>query len=134
MSTNPVRAYLAERGCSEAIVRGGLRGLASRWEHVVEEVSEGYSLGLDDYRNDLDVRDILAGALAVAPGAERAPLRERLERADERFRALTEETGSLWGETVARERGLDPVHTWWYFRRPTKPGRTLARELSARKL
>ena len=131
MTKDPVRAYLAGRGCSAELTKGGLHGLASRWEHVVDEVEEGYALGLDDYLNDMDLRDILEGALGVASGADLGTMRARVDRADERLRALTRESKPLWGEDIAREHGHDPVHTWWYFRRPKRPGRVLSRDLSS---
>ena len=33
--------------------------LFERWRKFVEEVESGYKLGLEDYRNDLDIRGIL---------------------------------------------------------------------------
>ncbi len=39
--------------------RGG-EGLVRRWRDFVAQVEKGYPLGLDDYRNDLDVRTLIA--------------------------------------------------------------------------
>jgi len=42
------------------VVRSGRAGLIKRWSEFVGEVEKGYRLGLEDYRNDLDLRGILA--------------------------------------------------------------------------
>jgi hypothetical protein len=53
---------------------------------------------ITDWLNDLDLRGIVAGALAVAPGSERDAVRRPLDRADDAFRAATLEFHqSLWG-------------------------------------
>jgi hypothetical protein len=48
------------------------------WREFVEQVEQGYSLGLEDYRNDLDVRAILA--VANAEDHEVLALDERLKK------------------------------------------------------
>jgi len=52
--------YLRDNGYPEHIVKGGRRGLVERWNKFVEDVKKGYKLGLEDYRNDLDLRGIIA--------------------------------------------------------------------------
>ncbi len=59
-NSDPVRRKLQERGAPEHIVRDGGEGLVRRWRQFVEQVEKGYSLGLDDYRNDLDIRTLIA--------------------------------------------------------------------------
>ena len=51
--------YLRENGSPPHIVRGGRAGLIDRWQKFVAEVEGGYPLGLEDYRNDLDLRGII---------------------------------------------------------------------------
>jgi hypothetical protein len=51
--------YLRENGSPPHIVRGGRAGLIERWQKFVSEVDEGYRFGLEDYRNDLDLRGII---------------------------------------------------------------------------
>ena len=55
--------------------------LIAKWKKIVEQIENGYSLGLYDYRNDLDVRSLLAEA-----GGPPSPL---LDELDARFRAAT---------------------------------------------
>ena len=73
-----VHEYLVENGYPEHVVREGRAGLVRKWREFVEQVERGYSLGLEDYRNDLDVRAILAQA--GAEDAEIFVLDERLKK------------------------------------------------------
>ena len=52
--------YLRENGYPEHVVKAGRRGLVERWNKFVDSVSHGYKLGLEDYRNDLDLRGIIS--------------------------------------------------------------------------
>jgi hypothetical protein len=75
---NAVSRKLRERGAAEHIVREGAEGLIARWRNFVAQVEGGYQLGLEDYRNDLDIRSLIAfTALDCEVASE-----------DERFRRL----------------------------------------------
>jgi hypothetical protein len=124
-----VRQFLRRQGCSGSVVKGGLDGLLGHWESVVEAIAAGYDLTLHDYRHDMDVRDLLRGAVEVAYGEERQRADRRLQDVDGRFRELTVECGPVWGEDVAEEHGHDPDDQWWYFRRPKQPGPDFEEEL-----
>lgn len=60
MTDREMQEYLRENGYPEHVVRAGKAGLIERWRKFVEEVERGYKLGLEDYRNDLDLRGIIA--------------------------------------------------------------------------
>lgn len=60
MTDEEMAAYLRENGYPEHIVRAGRAGLIDRWAKFVAEVERGYRFGLEDYRNDLDLRGIIA--------------------------------------------------------------------------
>jgi hypothetical protein len=129
---DPVREYLRERGCGEHVVESGLEGLVENWEKTARQVEEGYSLTLDDYLNDLDARQLIADAMAVAVDQQRAAINARLDRADEKMRSLTEPTEvCLWGEEVAKEEGWTAEENWWYFARPIKAGAELLADIDA---
>jgi len=118
---DPVRDFLEERGCPQHVVEGGLPDLAESWEQMIEEVSKGYALTLDDYLNDLDVRQLLDEALKIAPAALQKEIRERVRRADQKMRTLVEPAGKcLWGSEVAETEGWTPEGNWWFFSRPRK--------------
>ena len=125
-----VAEFLRKRGCPEHVVRGGLRGLAESWEEVVRSIEEGYSLGLDDYLNDLDGRQLLEEALAVAPAQEKKTALQRVRRADAKMQTLVRPSGRcLWGDETARQEGWTARKNWWYFSIPVNPGEELLNEL-----
>jgi hypothetical protein len=124
-----VRQYLRRRGVSASVVKGGLEGLVDRWDSVVDAVREGYDLTMPDYVNDIDLREVLRGALEVAPGSERQRAEQRVSQLDRSFRDLTVDCGPVCGEEIAAENGLDPVDQWWYYRRPRRPGPDFEEEL-----
>jgi hypothetical protein len=127
---DPVTEYLAERGVAARVIEGGVAGLADRWEAIVDALEEGYDLTLDDWLNDMDLRDILAGALSVAPATLRTAVSAQVAESDRRFLAATLPTGGpLWGEEIAAEEGHDSATQPWFFRRPKRPGPELAGEL-----
>jgi hypothetical protein len=76
MNDAEMAAYLRENGYPEHIVRAGRKGLIERWGKFVTEVEHGYKLGLYDYRNDLDLRGIIA---MLGIDAEVAELDRRFE-------------------------------------------------------
>jgi hypothetical protein len=118
-SKDPVCDFLKKHGCPAHVVARGLEGLLAAWEKTASEVARGYGLGLDDYLNDADGREILDKALQAAESAERNALLPRLEAADRMIRRHLKPAGPcLWGEEEALERGWTPKRNWWYFRRP----------------
>jgi ketosteroid isomerase-like protein len=124
---DPIRRYLADRGVRDDLVTDGLDGLVRRWAAIVGEVAHGYELTLDDYRNDMDVRDIIAGVLPLATGTQRQAVEKQLADADRRLRDVTTVSSSLWGDSDADGAAAE---RWWYFRKPRKPGRALAADLA----
>lgn len=70
--------YLRENGYPEHICRAGRKGLVELWKRFVQDVAKGYKLGLEEYRNDLDVRALI----------EQVGLEKEVEEADARFEAL----------------------------------------------
>ena len=84
--TDPELAeYLRENGYPEHLVRSGRAGLLAKWAAFVTSVEHGYKVGLEDYRNDLDLRAILALAgLDAAAKADDERLRRMLTATDKR--------------------------------------------------
>ncbi|MFN0087200.1 MAG: hypothetical protein ACKVX9_17565 [Blastocatellia bacterium] len=116
---DPVREYLREKGCAAHVIDGGLEGMVEGWEQIAQSVENGYSLGLDDYLNDMDIRQLIEESLSVATAAQRDAICDRVERADEQMRSLVERAeGCLWGDEVAEEEGWTARNNWWYFTRP----------------
>lgn len=126
-----VQRILAERGCPDDLVRGGLPALVEKWGAIVRSVEEGYAFGLDDLLNDMDLRDAIAAALAVASADDAARVNAALPPLDARLRQASVVTGCLWGEDVEEDDGLDPGREWWYYLRPAQLNDELAGELAA---
>lgn len=127
-----VHALLVARGAAEHVVKGGIGGLVRSWERTARAYERGVDSDLDELRNDLDARQILAGVLLEVPdGASEAEL-VRIEAADERVRAhATLEGPCVWGSVLARKERWTRSANWWYFARPRKLGAELERELDA---
>ncbi len=76
LTDEQIEEYLSENGSPPHVVRAGRAGLIRRWSEFVDEVEKGYRLGLDDYRNDLDLRGIMATlGLDDDPGVQQADQR-----------------------------------------------------------
>lgn len=130
MIADPVRSMLQARGCPPEVVDGGLPGLERSWTGIVDSIAAGYDLTLDDYLNDMDLRDLLAAAQDVAGPEELEAVRESIVRADSEHLSLTVPCGCLWGDDIAEEDGLDREREWWYFRRPVEMGDQLREDLT----
>lgn len=126
---DPVHTYLESRGCSPMVVRRGLSGLLEHWSSIVAAAERGRDASLDEWLNDMDLRDILAGAMAAAASRDRRAAAVRLDEADERFHAITQPGPCLWGEAIAHTNRWRPEWQWWYFRRPLTPGPILREDL-----
>jgi hypothetical protein len=124
-----VHTYLISRGCAPLIVRRGLGGLLEQWSGIVAAVERGRDMTLDEWLNDMDLRDILAGAMAAATPHERRAAAMRLDEADDRFRSMTVLSPCLWGDDIAQTNSWRAEWQWWYFRRPTLPGPILREDL-----
>lgn len=109
-----VRATLRERGASPRVIEGGAEGLLDNWRNFVHSVEQGYKYGLDDYRNDLDIRTLIAVAgLGGHVAAE-----------DSRLRALLVHTRQpIWESDAA-----DP---FWVSGYPRNAGEVLMADLRA---
>jgi hypothetical protein len=113
MTDGEMAAYLRENGYPEHIVRAGRAGLIERWGKFVAEVEHGYRFGLEDYRNDLDLRGIIA---MLGLDAEVSEL-------DRRFEAmLTNRDKRVWESSAA-----DP---FWDFGYPSSTGKRFLEDIT----
>ncbi|HUS07425.1 MAG TPA: hypothetical protein VMZ52_14050 [Bryobacteraceae bacterium] len=115
MTDRELEEYLRENGYPERVVRAGRKGLIDGWDRFVAEVEQGYRLGLEEYRNSLDLR----GVIELMGGAEAA-----VYAADERLHALLFETG----KRVWESSGGDP---FWDFGYPRNASGKLLLDLRA---
>ncbi|HTS75389.1 MAG TPA: hypothetical protein VMG40_04250 [Bryobacteraceae bacterium] len=113
MTDAEIQDYLRGNGYPEHVVRGGRAGLIRRWREFVEQVERGYPLGLEDYRNDLDLRAIIAMA-----GAE-----------DEDIRALDRRLSAMLVDTRVRVWESLAGDPFWDFGTPRNASGELLEDL-----
>ena len=113
-----VHEYLVENGYPEHVVREGRAGLIRKWREFVEQVERGYPLGLEDYRNDLDIRAILHVANAE----------------DDEVLALDERLKKLLISTDKRVWESAPGEPFWDFGYPSNAGPDLLDDLRSEEL
>jgi hypothetical protein len=114
-----VQAFLRARGCAQHVVDGGVEHLVEAWERTARSTARGATDDEDEFKNDLDARQILADLLAEVPGAANGELVARIEAADELFRGAVElGTRCVWGAAVAKRERWTAKRNWWYFARP----------------
>ncbi len=118
MDEQAVREYLEDNGYPPHIVKGGREGLLRRWRNFVMQVERGYPLGLEDYRNDLDVRAIIHLA-----GIE-----------DDAVRALDERFQSMITSPDVRVWESAPGDPFWDFGYPKLASEDLIADLRAEEL
>ena len=104
--------YLRDNGYPEHVVRAGRAGLIERWRKFVEQMEHGYKFGLEDYRNDLDLRGIIA----------MLGLDGEVRELDQRFEALlTSRETRVWETSAA--------NPFWDFGYPANAGQELLEDL-----
>jgi len=111
-ASNSVRRKLRERGTADHIVREGAAGLIARWRTFVAQVEGAYPLGLDDYRNDLDIRSLIAFT----------ELDSEVVPEDDRFRKLLIHTRQAVWES-------DTPHAFWVCGYPKNASGALLKDL-----
>jgi hypothetical protein len=114
MTDDEMAAYLRENGYPEHVVRAGRAGLIERWAKFVGEVERGYRFGLEDYRNDLDLRGIIA---MLGLDAEVAEVDQRFEQ------LLIHRDKRLWESSAASP--------FWDFGYPQNAGPQLLEDIHA---
>jgi hypothetical protein len=97
-------AYLEAAGWRKAT----LNERVAAWEAFVSEVEQGYGMTVDDYTNDLAVREWLTLALPMLTPRLQSSLVKRLEPLDERFMRAT----------VTLARRLPGAGASWHYRLP----------------
>ncbi len=116
MTDEQITRALAARGCPEHVVQGGRQGLIARWGAFVREVERGYTFGIEDYQNDLDVRNMIE-ELGLADDPLVADADEHLKR------NLVRTEVKLWD---------GPEGAFWIYGRPRRIGEELRQDLEAR--
>ena len=117
MNDNEFRALLKAKGYGDHMSEMGRDRLLARWMEVVLLVERGYPFGLDDYRNDLDVREAISATGLDRDAAE----------ADSRFRDLLTATDKrVWRSDIEND--------FWNLGYPKNASGTLLSDLKESKL
>ena len=125
-----VTLFLKGRGVPDDVAESGLEGLVSAWERTASQVLSGYPLGLDDYLNDVDGRQLIEEAVTATPAAASEVLRDRITAADVFMQgAVAPSDECLWGDELADREGWTAGDNWWYFGLPRNPGPQMTQEL-----
>jgi hypothetical protein len=91
-------------------------GLIRRWENLVEDVETGYRFTIDDYTNDLSIREIIDRIADATNPRLKAKLLSLLAPLDERFTEATFVSVKPPFPGALRSR----PDAWWYARLPLK--------------
>jgi hypothetical protein len=123
MTDPETQNYLRDNGYPEHVVRDGRAGLLRQWREFVGQVEKGYTLGLEDYRNDLDVRAILELAVPGTHDQSAPEIQSEIRTLDDRLKKMLIATSvRVW------ESAPSP---FWDFGYPRNAGPELVADLRA---
>lgn len=109
-----------------------LQELIDQWAGFVSDLErDGYSFDLDNWLNDVDVRELVHEALPMFSREEMGDHALKLDGADRSFMASTRDfKRCVWGGGTARKEKWTAQNNWWYFRTPTRSNDQLEDELA----
>jgi len=109
-----------------------LQELIDQWAGFVRDLErQDYTFDLDNWLNDVDVRELILEALPMYGTDDLGDLALRLEQADSIFKAATRPfRACVWGKGTARKERWTAEKNWWYFRTPLVSNAQLEDELA----
>jgi hypothetical protein len=109
-----------------------LSELIDQWVAFVTDLDgKGYSFDLDNWLNDVDVRELILEALPMFSREEMGDHALKLDKADESFMTATRDfKRCVWGHGTARKEKWTAEKNWWYFRTPRRSNAQLEDELA----
>jgi hypothetical protein len=108
-----------------------LQELIDQWAEFTSSLARGYSFDLDNWLNDVDVRELILEALPMFGRDEMGEHALKLDVADQTFMAATHDFKKcVWGKGTARKEKWTPQKNWWYFRTPISSNAQLEDELA----
>ncbi|MBS0546547.1 MAG: hypothetical protein JSR24_02290 [Proteobacteria bacterium] len=111
---------------------GELRDSIDQWAEFVGDLeAKDYTFDIDNWRNDVDARQIVQDALPMFSREEIGDHALKLDRADAAFKAATRDLKKcVWGHGTQRKEKWTPQQNWWYFRTPVRSNEQLEDELA----
>lgn len=107
--------YFILQGFSEDEIKEGLAPFVEAWEEALVWIERGDS---EEYDWNLYQRIELYEVLRYATAEQIKPYRERIEKADEKFRSITYEAGKSYGHLLDDKETINRHIHWWLFRLP----------------
>jgi hypothetical protein len=109
-----------------------LRDLIDQWSAFTRDLElKGYNFDLDNWRNDVDVRELILEALPMFSSEEMGDHALKLDQADTSFRSATRDfRRCVWGHGIAKKERWTAQKNWWYFRTPSRSNDQLEDELA----
>lgn len=109
-----------------------LRELIDQWATLSADFErKDYTFDIDNWRNDVDVRQLIEEALPMFSREEMGDHALKLDEADRVFKAGTRPfKRCVWGHGTQKKEKWSPETNWWYFRTPVRSNAQLEDELS----
>jgi hypothetical protein len=109
-----------------------LRDSIDQWAEFVADLErKDYAFDIDNWRNDVDVRQLILEALPMFSREEMGDHALKLDEADKAFKAGTRDFKKcVWGHGTQKKENWSPQHNWWYFRTPIRSNGALEDELA----
>ena len=111
---------------------GELRDLVDQWATFATDLArKNYTFDLDNWLNDVDVRELILEALPIFGPEDLDDLVQKLDNADKTFMAATKPLKRCaWGSGTAKKEKWTAQNNWWYFRSPLRSNAQLEDELA----
>ena len=109
-----------------------LRDQVEQWAAFAAGLQrDGYGFDLDNWLNEVDVRELILEALPMYGRAELGTVGAALEAADTAFRDATRSVPHcVWGTRTAQKEKWTAERNWWYFRTPLRSNSDLEDDLA----
>ena len=109
-----------------------LRDLIDQWAEFVGDLErKDYTFDLDNWRTDVDVRELILEALPMFSREEMGDHALKLDETDKSFMAGTRPfKRCVWGHGTQKKEKWTPETNWWYFRTPLRSNAQLEDELA----
>ena len=109
-----------------------LRDLIDQWAEFTGDLErKDYTFDLDNWRNDVDVRELILEALPMFSREEIGDHALKLDETDKAFIAGTRAfKRCVWGGGTQKKEKWTAEANWWYFRTPLRSNAQLEDELA----
>lgn len=111
---------------------GELRDLIDQWSEFAGDLErKDYTFDLDNWRNDVDVRELIQEALPMFSREEMGDHALKLDAADQAFKTNTRVfKRCIWGHGTQKKEKWTAEANWWYFRTPLRSNAQLEDEVA----